>query len=110
MIILPITNQPNQTFSVKVPVGDLNLNLQFYVYWNNIAEYWQLSILNLDTGVKLIDGLPMVRGLAPAGNILHQFEYMGIGSAYLVALNATPDKDYPGLGDWDTNFVLLWGN
>lgn len=109
LVNIPITNQPNQSLAIKVPVGDLNLNLQLLVYWNSIAEYWQMNVTSIDTGEVLINGFPLVGGDYPAGNILRQFGYMGIGEAYLVPLNANTGNVYPGLTDWGTNFILLWG-
>lgn len=107
MITIPISNDPNQTFSVIIPLGSVNLDLEFYVFWNPFADYWQMTVRR--DGVAVIDGLPLITGKGLAGNLLEQYEYLGIGSAYVVPLAAGLDRDFPGENDWGSNFIMLWG-
>lgn len=107
MISVPISNEPNQSFSITVPVNGQNLTLDFYVFWNAVAGYWEANIAQ--AGNTLIAGLPLVTASGPPyDDILYQFHYLDIGSAYVYSLGLS-DADYPGVGDWGTNFVLLWG-
>jgi len=107
MIVLPLTNEPNQTFKTTIPQGSNNTTLTFFMNWNVIAEYWQLSISNAETGEMYVFENPVVGGYYPAENYLRQFEYFGLGRAYIVPLSDdTPD--YPQLNDWGTNFLMLW--
>lgn len=109
MILIPINNEPNQSFTITVPQGDTNLPLAFYISWNAISGYWQMNIRNTQTDTELVSSLPLVGGNAPTQNILKQFEYLGIGPAYVVPLS-TATTDWPLLGDWGTNFVFAWGD
>lgn len=109
MIQIPVTNQPNQSFRVKIPLTSGNINLSFFIAWNLIAEYWQMSVSNADTGEEYLSNLPMITGQAPAQNLLRQFEYLAIGSAYIIPLSSAT-SDFPGDEDWGTNFILVWGD
>ena len=104
---IPLTNQPNQNFTCTIPLDDTNVTLQFYLFWNRIAEYWQMSITDVSTGTMLIDSLPMLYGGGYYENILAQYEYLGIGSAFIYPLVSNPPNS-PGVEDWDENFILLW--
>jgi hypothetical protein len=110
MIIIPVSNTPNQRFSVKVPLGDANKHLGFFIYWNEIAEYWQMTLRDEDEGVELINGLPLVTGQGEAVNLLEQFDYLKVGKAYIIKVSKSSLRDYPGLNDWGRNFVLAWGD
>lgn len=107
MIIVPLTNQPNQSLTVNIPRDTGNLPLQLFLYWNRIAGYWQLSVTDLRINTEVITNLPLITGDIPYPNLLAQFEYLDLGKAYIVALsNKTPN--YPGETDWGTNFTLFW--
>jgi hypothetical protein len=59
----------------------------------------------------LISEVPLLTGTYPAANILGQFQYMNIGSAYLLNVsNGSTTLDYPNGQDLGTDFVLLWGD
>ena len=60
-------------------------------------------------GTLLLDSLPMLTGVYPAANMLAQYVYLAIGSAYLLNVGNS-DTDYPGANDLGSNFVLLWGD
>jgi hypothetical protein len=109
VIQIPITNQPNQKFRVTVPVNGVNIPLNFQVSWNEMGDYWQMDIADALTDEDLIVGLPTIVGQDPAQNLLDKFEYMEIGEAYVVPIAKNLDRDWPGLTDWGTNFILLWG-
>lgn len=107
MIIVPITNQPNQSFEIIIPQGSSNIILGFFVYWNSIAGYWEMNISDA-VGNSLITGLPLITGKAPVQNLLRQWAYLNIGEAYVVPISEDA-PDWPGVDDWDVNFVLVWG-
>lgn len=107
MSLIPMTNQPNQTFSVNIPQGSQNVPLDFFMNWNQIFNYWQLTIIQ--NNIPLIELLPMLCGKGAAGNLLHQYQYLGIGSFFILpASNNGPDS--PGINDWGTNFILVWSD
>lgn len=107
MVIVPITNDPNQTFSVSIPFTDRNVELRFFVAWNEIAGYWFMNIANDRTGEILVEGIPMMSGKAPADNLLEQYEYLKIGKVYILKSSSVV-RDIPILGDWGVNFFLGW--
>lgn len=101
--IIPLKPIPNNTVTYKVPVDDQNISLTFRTSYNEQAKYWLLDITNSE-GVELIAGLPLV----PAQNILEQFSYLQIGSAYL-APKSKVDEQWPGLNTLD-DWYLIWSD
>lgn len=105
---IPITNQPNQSFKVSLPLVGANIVLAFFAYWNRIAGYWQLNIADDATQTSLITGLPLLSGYNDRQNLLAQWNYLNIGQLLVVPMT-TNGPDSPGVDDWDKNFELLWG-
>ena len=58
-------------------------------------------------GKLLLSSIPMLTGSWPAANILCQFDYLDIGSAYIINLGQVPD-DYPNAHELGNDFLLLW--
>ena len=106
--IIPLTTDPNQTFQVSLNVDGSTVNLQLTLRYNEISEYWIMTIANPSTGAILLDSLPLITGEYPAGNILRQYSYLGIGSAYV--LNMGSSLDYPDDSELGNSFVLAWGD
>lgn len=107
VVNIPLTNDPNQTFTCSVPAGNTNRLLQFFIAWNAIAGYWTMSLKDAQTNTDLVMGLPLITGQAPAADLLRQLQYLGIGSAYIAKANQAA-ADYPGVDDWGVNFFLIW--
>jgi hypothetical protein len=72
-----------------------------------MAGYWQMQISDVNNNV-LIASAPLITGWWPAANILGQYQYMQIGSAYLLNTGNAP-TDYPNSGNLNL-FSLLWGD
>lgn len=108
MIKIPLTNQPNQSFNVVIPIGDTNITLGFFIYWNRIAEYWEMNLTDIASGAQLISGLPLLPGRGETANLLRQFAYLGIGEAYVVPISQDAPSS-PGVSDWGVNYELIWG-
>lgn len=107
MIQIPVTNQPNQKFKVAIPLADTNISIGFFIYWNRIAGYWQVTLTDALTNTELINGLPLLTGNYPVANVLRQQEYFGIGQMFVVPISSNA-PDHPGLEDWGVNFALMW--
>lgn len=107
--IVPLTSDPNQTLEISVTVDEEILNLSLFVRYNEIAEYWTMKVSDQATGVVLVDSVPFLMGEDGAANILGQYEYLGIGSAYIVPITQV-DMDRPDGTNLGTEFVLLWGD
>lgn len=106
--IIPLKPSPNQSFAATLQVDGKALTLKFEITWSEMAGYWVMTIFDAN-GNLLIDSIPLITGWYPAGNILAQYGYIKIGSAFILN-EGTSESDYPGRNDLGTNFVLLWGD
>ena len=104
---IPLQVAPNQTFSVQLTVDNAQLTLNFALSYSYISGYWNLAVSDV-TGNSLIASVPLVTGWYPCGNMLAQYGYLAIGSAYLLNTGNAP-TDYPGPNDLGL-FSLLWGD
>ena len=106
VVQIPLTNQPNQYFSITLPGDETNITLDFVIIWNRVAGYWQANISQ--NGMELITGLPLLAGENVYTSLLYQFQYLNIGHL-IVARLSSGANDSPGENDWESNFILLWG-
>lgn len=105
--IVPLQQAANQTFAAQLTVNNAPLTLNLTLSYIEMAGYWNLAIADVNNNL-LIASVPLITGWYPAANLLAQYQYMKIGSAYL--LNTGNDTvDYPGPYDL-TNFSLLWSD
>lgn len=107
MFQIPMSNQPNQSFSVVLPKNNTNISLDLFIWWNSFAGYWELNIADSNTKISLLSALPLLAGKSPVMNVLRQFSYLNIGNLYIVK-SAKTEHDSPQIGDWESNFVLVW--
>lgn len=105
--IIPLSNAPNQSFTVTLQVDGAPLTLNLAISWNAMAGYWVMSISN-STGVLLLDSLPLVTGWYPAANVLAQYAYLKIGSCFILNQQGNQFSDYPGVNNLGSGYVLLW--
>lgn len=106
--VVPLTNDPNQIFSVRLPVDDRNITLILRLRYNTIARYWVMSISD-ENDEPLIYSVPLMAGRYPAGNLLAPWRYLRIGSLYLLASG----KDATGIPtdtDLATEYTMIWGD
>jgi hypothetical protein len=104
--IIPLTNAPNQTLNVALNVNGSVLRLGLFITFSEMAQYWIMSIFYA-SGNLLLSSVPMITGSWPAANLLAQYGYLNIGSAYIINLGQV-SNDYPGANDLGNNFILLW--
>lgn len=71
-----------------------------------MSQYWVMQVSD-SLGNVLISSVPLLTGSYPAANILAQFGYLNIGSAYIINLGQVSD-DYPNSTELGNNFILLW--
>lgn len=105
--LVRLTNAPNQTFSVQLLVDNAPLTLNLALAWQTMTGYWQLSISDVNNNL-LISSVPLITGDYPAANMLAQYGYLAIGSAYLLNTGNSP-LDYPDETGLNL-FSLLWGD
>jgi len=105
--VIPLTNDPNQTFSVQLIVNGALLTLNLELSYSSMAGYWQLAVADVN-GSPLVASVPLLTGLYPASNLLAQYQYLQIGSAYLLNTSGA-DTDYPGATNLNA-YTLVWGD
>jgi hypothetical protein len=106
--IIPLTNDPNKTLQTTVEVNNTNITLKLVFHYNEMAKYWCMSIINSDNTL-LIDSLPLVTGVYPSANLLGQYSYLGIGSAYLIKTTQST-LDYADDNTLGNTFQLVWSS
>ena len=62
------------------------------------------------TDKVLVTSIPLYSGKYPAANLLEQYSYLRIGSAWLVKVNQDTKSDYPNDMNLGTDFLLMWGD
>ena len=105
--IVPLTYDPDQTLQVALNVDGKTLTLGLEVKWNATAGYWVMTITDPTTGTTLLDAVPLITGAYPSANILGQYGYLAIGSAYIINAGGV-EMDSPDDTNLGTDFVLLW--
>lgn len=106
--VIPLDSSPNQSFRITLSIDGENRALSFKIRFNEIAQYWVMTVIDPSDDSILLDSVPMVTGEYPADNIIEQYAYMEIGSAYFVNVgNVSADPTDEDLG---TNFILIWGD
>ena len=104
---IPLNPSLTQNFAVQLTVNGQPLTLNFMLAYSTMAGYWQLAVSDVN-GNTLIASVPLITGLYPAANLLAQYQYLQIGSAYLLNTGNAP-VDYPGPNNLG-QFSLLWGD
>lgn len=102
--IIPIMAIPNYKFSSKIFVDKSNKTLSFEINYNELARYWVITIGD-STGKIIIASQPII----PAQNILEQYSYLEIGSAYIIPAQ-TLKEQWPSRETLGTDWCLIWGD
>ncbi len=105
MYVIPLDSSPNQTFTSTIPVDGEKLKLFFFLRYNTEQKCWNMDIFNQDKE-PLVNSLPLVCGL----NILEQYSYLKIGSAYIHKLEPNLIEDRPNEYNLGTSYALVWGD
>lgn len=96
-----LTSIIDQTFSMTISWEDKNRSFTIHQSWNEEAEYWTIDLYDGNYR-PLIMGIPLLCG----HDLLEQYQYMQIGSLYIVN-TGDPSIEQPSLMDIG-NFELLW--
>ena len=105
---VPLTNAPQQSFTTTLPVDGNQLILGMSVRFDEMCQYWLLSISD-SSGNPLLANVPLLCGDYPTANILAQHSYLQIGSAYVLNVSGTSDEN-PGANSWSGDFQLMWSD
>lgn len=107
--IIPLTPQPNQQMLVTLNVNNTVLRLNLTISFNEIAQTWHMQIADVNNNILLTD-IPLITGSFPAANILAQYQYLLIGSAYVLNISNGATNDYPNATDLGSDFALMWSD
>lgn len=105
MFIVPLTTSPNQKFTSTIPIDGKKIKFNFFLRFNTEAKYWVLDVFNSQND-SLIVSLNLVCGL----NLLEQYSYLNIGSAYIYKVDNSLLGDIPNEYNIGTDFYLVWGD
>lgn len=105
--IIPLTTDPDQTFTVTIPVDGKNITVDLRVRYNTQSNYWWLSVSQ--SGSVLLDSIPLLTSDYPAGDILQPYRYLNLGSAALIKTSDIQQQN-PDSANLGTDFVLVWGD
>jgi hypothetical protein len=101
---IPLTNDPNQTFTTTIAGNSSNLTLGFTLSYNTLAQYWVMGIFDPNTGNSIIQGIPLL----PEQNFLGQYQYLGIGEIAVLINIGDPTILVPDDTNLAANFALVW--
>lgn len=106
---IPLTNSPNQTFRVTVPVNNENKTFTIKLNYNDQAKYWNFSLYDTFAEQPILVNVPLLSSQYAFANILRQQSYLRIGSIYVAPFqltnNCAPDDE-----DLGTNYLLIWAD
>lgn len=105
--VVPLTTSPNQSFSIQLTVNGKPLTLNLALGYSEMAGYWQMAVSDVN-GNPLISSVPLITGWYPAANLLAQYQYLNIGSAYLLN-TGNANTDYPNSKNLNL-FSLIWSD
>ena len=107
---IPVTSEPNQTFRTTIPIDGINKTFIFNIRFNSGSGYWVMTLTDDLTNRNLVDSIPFFAGIFPAANLLEQFAYLNIGSAYVVKVNPDIVEENPNAETLGSGFKLFWSD
>ena len=95
----------SNNFNCRLEVDGEKKYFNFAFRYNAISKMWFVDIKDINKNQMLLNGLPLV----PSQDLLEQYKYKNMGSAYLIPRNET-DEEYPSYDTLKNNWALLWGD
>lgn len=105
--LVPLQAIPAQSFTVNLAVNGQPLVLGLILNFNSIKGYWDMIVLS-SIGAILINSVPLTTGEYPSANLFAQYQYLQIGSVYLLNTGGAV-TDYPTANSLGS-FSLVWGD
>lgn len=105
MYIIPLTTSPNQSFTSTIPVDGKKIKFNFFMRFNTEQKVWEMDIMDSSKN-PLVNSIPLVCGC----NLLEQYGYLKIGSAYIVKTDVNIKADRPNEYNLGSTFILVWGD
>lgn len=110
MFVVPLSTYPNQTFNIVIPVDGVNRSFKFDLWYNEVAEYWLLTVTDLKSQEVLFRNIPLLTSMNKMLNILNQLNYKEIGMAAVLPRVIEFSKSAPDDKNLGTDYVLIWGD
>ena len=107
--VVSLTSQPNQALTVQLVVDGAALTLNLYIAWSPMAGVWLMDVADA-TGALLLTCIALVTGVWPAANLLAQYGYLKIGSAYILNTSNDVAAFGPSADNLGSTFLLVWGD
>lgn len=105
MYIVPLTTSPNQSFTSTIPINGGKIKFNFFLKYNTEQKCWEMDLYDKNKK-PLVVSVPLVCGL----NILEQYDYLEIGSAYILKTDPNTMADRPNEYNLGNTFILVWGD
>lgn len=110
MYKIPLTNSPNQSFSSTIPVGNENIEFEFYLSYNDVAGYWMLTLTKSETQEILFSELPLLCSFIYYNNMVTQLSYKNFGSIYITVIQDKEKASMPDDQNIGSSYIMLWGD
>ena len=101
--IVPMQAIPNHSFSCVIPLNNGNIELRFTMQYNEVAGFWFVDIGK--DNQTILSGYPLI----PAQDLLEQFQYKGIGHAYLIPRSELTQQ-FPDYETLSTEWYVVWSD
>lgn len=101
---------PEQRAVFNLPLNGKSVPMAIRLSYNARGDLWHMDIENERTGEVILANVPLLCGADNTYNLLKQFEYLGIGSAYIKKVVENTDTDSPDYNTFLSQFVLMWGD
>jgi hypothetical protein len=101
--IVPLSSAPNQSFNITMTIDGAPLTLQLAFRFSEMAGYWVMTVFDRLANL-LLDSIPLLTG----ANVLGQYAYLNIGSAFVINASGITTMDYPIASNLGVDFLLLW--
>lgn len=109
MYKIPLTPLPNQTFSCVIPINGDNVNIRFFLWYNEEAGYWLMSARKANDQADLFTNIPLVSSEYGFWNNLVQLDYLRIGKMY-ITMAEYDEASMPNDKNLGSAYILLWGD
>lgn len=109
MYKIPLTNAPNQTFNMVVPINGGNREFIMTLNYNSVAEYWAMTLVDAETKTTLYSQIPMLASSGDFMNLALQLDYLDIGSINVVMIDGD-EACRPNDENLGTTYILVWGD
>lgn len=106
---IPLAPYPNQTFNTTIPINDRNVDITITLNYNEVAQYWTMTVVDTVEEKVLFSQLPMLTSSMDFANMLCQLGYKEIGSAFIFPTNFT-QASRPNDKDLGKNYQLIWSD